>query len=156
MQDAGCEPPRSMYPGDRLQTWSGDEVAMEHEKIVVVEDDIDTLEMMDLFLADEGYQPIMCSEAADAIEIVRRTQPDVVILDLMQGGPVGGWDILMEIRADPATGGIPVILYSAHVDFLAQRQGMLRTHRCLILKKPFLLPDLVATIEAALALAPAA
>ena len=63
---------------------------MAGQRIVVVDDDLDTLELMDDLLPQEGFQPILCSEAEDACGIVRRTQPDLVILDLQMGGPHSG------------------------------------------------------------------
>ncbi len=84
--------------------------------------------------------------------IVRRTQPDLVILDLQMGSPETGWQILTLLRGDPATVHIPAILYSSHADFLRVRTAVLRRKRCATLEKPFALPDLLATIAEALAL----
>ncbi len=125
---------------------------MAGHRIVVADDDLDTLELMDALLTQEGFQPILCSEAEDAYVIVRRTQPDLVILGLQMGSPETGWQILNLLRGDPTTTHIPALMYSAHSDFLRVRAGVLRTQRCATLEKPFALPDLLATIAEALAL----
>ncbi len=125
---------------------------MAGHRIVVADDDLDTLELMDALLTQEGFQPILCSEAEDAYVIVRRTQPDLVILDLQMGSPETGWQILHLLRGDPATAHIPALMYSCHADFLRVRTGVLRRQRCATLEKPFALPDLLATIAEALAL----
>ena len=125
---------------------------MAGHRIVVADDDLDTLELMDALLTQEGFQPILCSEAEDAYVIVRRTQPDLVILGLQMGSPETGWQILNLLRGDPATAHIPALMYSGHADFLRVRTGVLRRQRCATLEKPFALPDLLATIAEALAL----
>jgi two-component system response regulator MtrA len=125
---------------------------MAGHRIVVADDDLDTLELMGDLLTQEGFQPILCSEAEDAYVIVRRTQPDLVILGLQMGSPETGWQILNLLRGDPTTTHIPALMYSAHSDFLRVRAGVLRRQRCATLEKPFALPDLLATIAEALAL----
>lgn len=119
---------------------------MTDQSILVVDDDQETLEMMGRLLSMEGYQPILCSDAAAAYEIARRTQPDLVILDVMMGDPEAGWTILTRLRADPATAQIPAIMYSADAQFLRTRKGILRMNACAILEKPFHMHDLLLGI----------
>ena len=123
---------------------------MQPAKVVVVDDDIETLKMMDMLLAHEGYQTTLCSEAVDAYETIRRTQPDLVILDLMLGDPEAGWTILMLLRGDPATAHIPAIMYSANASFLRVRAGILRMKDCAILEKPFDMDTLLVRVAEAL------
>ena len=119
---------------------------MDRQRIVVVEDDRETLEMMGSLLLMEGYHPILCAEREDAYEIVRRTQPDLVILDLMMGDPEAGWTILLMLREDPMTADIPVIMYSADTHFLRVREEALRMQHCTILEKPFHIHELQLSI----------
>ena len=119
---------------------------MDRQRIVVVEDDRETLEMMGSLLLMEGYHPVLCAEREDAYGIVRSTQPDLVILDLMMGDPEAGWTILLMLREDPVTADIPVIMYSADTHFLRVRQAVLRMKGCAILEKPFHVHELLIRI----------
>ena len=118
--------------------------------IVVVEDNRETLEMMDMLLTDAGYRTILQSESSDAYAMIRCTQPDLVILDLRMEYPNDGWVTMDLLRVDPATAHIPVILYSADREFLQSRARLLQANGCKMLAKPFHPADLLAKVEQAL------
>ena len=118
--------------------------------ILVVDDDRDTLDMMDMLLRHEGYQPILWSDGDSAYELIRKKQPDLVLLDLRMGDPYAGWWTLDLLRHDPSTRRIPAVMYSANKDFLRRRATMLRAKGCDTLEKPFQPDELLAKIEEAL------
>ena len=118
--------------------------------IMVVDDDIDTLEMMECFLDGEGYRTVLWHQATGAHEIIRKEQPNLVILDLRMEQRDAGWTILEQMRADPATAHIPAIMYSGSgCWFRAQRETLLELN-CDALEKPFELAELQVKIDAAL------
>lgn len=80
-------------------------------KAVIVDDDPRLLKAYDLKFKNEGIEAHVVNEPENAIEIIRNTKPDVVVLDVLM--PVkSGWDILREIQADAELNSIPVLMVS--------------------------------------------
>ena len=125
------------------------------KQVVVVDDDDETRMLVGQLLALEGYQVIPCARGELAYELIRRAVPDLVIVDLMLGGPEEGWLILTLLRGDPATAHVPIILCSANVGFLRRRGRLLRQWGYVALEKPFDGDDLLGAIGEAFALEPA-
>ena len=123
---------------------------MAGQRIVVVDDDKETLDMMNMLLREEGYQAIPWSDGDSAYEFIQSKQPDLVLLDLRMGDPYAGWWTLDFLRHDPSTRHIPAIMYSADKEFLRKRRRMLKAKGCDTLAKPFQLDELLAKIDAAL------
>ena len=81
------------------------------KKIIVVENDADTLDLMDFVLEDSGYEVIRFSKTTTPEEL-KSHHPNLIILDHFLGDGFGG-DLCLQIKNDPLTRHIPVILYSA-------------------------------------------
>jgi len=118
--------------------------------IAIVEDNVEMLEMVDVILADQGYQTILLPGGQNAYQLVRAQQPDLVILDLRMEDPREGWITLDLIRADPATATIPVIMMSGDHAFLRANAERLRSENCRVLPKPFHVEHLVDLVAEAL------
>ena len=80
--------------------------------VVIVEDDKNFADILYNYAHDHGYRSILINEGTHAVETIRDNQPDAVILDIMLPGK-DGWQILKELKKDPATMHIPVHLMSA-------------------------------------------
>lgn len=78
-------------------------------KIVIVDDNQAIVEMLQRKLEKEEYEVVGCVESIKAVETCRRARPDLVILDILMPGK-NGWEIMKELKDDPATEAIPVIL----------------------------------------------
>jgi len=78
-------------------------------KILLIDDNQVILELLQRKLAREGYQVIACRESVGAVELCREEKPDLVILDILMPGKTG-WEIMEELRADPGTESIPIII----------------------------------------------
>ncbi len=117
--------------------------------VVVIDDDIDTLEYVEILLADAGYQPVVSQDGGGAVDLIRREHPMLAILDLRMGDRDAGWTILQQLRADPQTEQIPVILYSGDREFLQARRVALRELGCDTLLKPFAPDELLTKVAAA-------
>ncbi len=115
--------------------------------IAVVDHDQDILAMMEILLTWAGYEPLLWQCAEDAYELIRRKQPDLVILDLHVEHREAGWMLLNQLRLDPVTAHVPAIMYSCDRDFLRQRARVLRAKGCAILAKPFDPQALLRLIE---------
>jgi len=81
-------------------------------KILVVDDEESILELLDDILTDDGFDVISAKNGATALAQIYRERPDVVLLDLMMP-LVSGYQVLRELRAEPTTERLPVILLTA-------------------------------------------
>jgi twitching motility two-component system response regulator PilH len=80
--------------------------------IFVADDDEDFGEVIRCILKDNGYRVIVCGNGADAVEMAAKLVPDLIMLDLIM--PVkNGWTAFKEIRKNPKTSHIKVILFSS-------------------------------------------
>ncbi|MCD8740047.1 response regulator [Mucilaginibacter roseus] len=80
--------------------------------VVIVEDDKNFADILKDYSRDHGYKSIMVNEGTNAFQIIKDSQPDAVILDIMLPGK-DGWQILRELKHDEETMHIPVHLMSA-------------------------------------------
>ena len=85
---------------------------MAKEKILVVDDEEDILELIRYNLAREGYQVTCVTSGEAGIDAAKAELPDLVILDLMLPG-VDGLDVCRVLKHDSRTKGIPVIMVTA-------------------------------------------
>lgn len=84
-------------------------------RILVIEDDKDIVELVRYNLEKEGYQVTACSEGATGLAQVRKSAPDLVILDLMLP-KLSGLEICKEIRRDERLGRLPILILTARGD----------------------------------------
>ena len=120
---------------------------MESPLIAVVEDDVPTLEMLDMLLSSVGYRTLLWPRAADAHLKIRETKPDLVLLDMWLEGHESGKMVLHDLEADTSTRDIPVLLCSAHMPALQEQEPRLREKGFGVLAKPFPIDDLLQAIE---------
>jgi len=80
-------------------------------EIVLAEDDPDQAKLNQLVLETAGHHVEVATDGAEALEAVRRTEPDLLILD-MQMPDRDGLQVLEELRSEPATADQPVIVMS--------------------------------------------
>jgi CheY-like chemotaxis protein len=112
--------------------------------VLVVDDDPNIRRMIIAALKRDGYSFLEAPNGRDALDLMRESHPDVVVLDLMM--PVlSGWDVLRERMSDPELRRIPVIIVSANRDpevAHAVSQGI-----CAFLPKPFDIGALSALVR---------
>ncbi len=105
--------------------------------LALVEDDDGLRQVLAMALTQEGYRTLLLAQGAGAYEAIRLAQPDLVLLNLWLEERETGWAVLEQLRADPATRHIPVILCSADAPALAARAERVQELGVLILAKPF-------------------
>ena len=81
-------------------------------RILVVDDDTALSEMIGIMLTAEGYEPSYCADGATTIDVFHKSDPDLVLLDLMLPG-VDGVEICRHIREES---DVPVIMLTARTD----------------------------------------
>lgn len=85
---------------------------MAKETILIVEDEEDILELVRYNLAREGYRVTGLNSGEEALKAVRKSPPDLVLLDLMLPG-MNGTEICMILKGDPQTRHIPIVMLTA-------------------------------------------
>lgn len=85
---------------------------MAKERILVVDDEEDILELVRYNLDKEGYT-VLCAESGEqALDMVRAHKPDLIVLDLMLPG-INGLDVCKTLKQDTQTASIPIIMLTA-------------------------------------------
>ena len=91
--------------------------------VLVVDDDPVILKLLEVNFEMEGFRVVVAHDGAEGIERARDDHPDLVISDIMMPGK-SGLQLVEELKNDPATSGIPVILLSAKAQAADQQQGL--------------------------------
>lgn len=89
---------------------------------LIVEDDPDQAELLARMLLMRGYQVEIAAEGAQGIALARSSRPDLLLLDLMLPD-VSGFDVCRDLRADPETMLLPVVMISALGDDRHRSRG---------------------------------
>ena len=79
--------------------------------ILVVEDDPQASELLTVHLSREGYRVAHAYDGQEAVEKAKTLRPFAIILDIMLPRK-DGWEVLQELKTEPATADIPVIIHS--------------------------------------------
>jgi two-component system alkaline phosphatase synthesis response regulator PhoP len=82
---------------------------MSGKKILVVDDDVKTVELVRLYLNRDGYRVITAHDGTNALRLARENHPDLIVLDLMLPG-VDGLAICRTLRAES---DVPIIMLTA-------------------------------------------
>lgn len=88
------------------------ETPMTEESILIVEDEVDIARTVAYNLEREGYRVNMVHRGDEALGMIHQTMPNLIILDLMLPG-LDGLSICQQIKSDPETKDIPIIMLSA-------------------------------------------
>jgi len=94
------QPPETLVPVPR---------ARKAPRILVIEDNEVTGQLIQSQLTSSGYETLKCAQPERATEIAAEHQPDAITLDLLMQ-PVHGLEVLLQLKNDPRTSKIPVIV----------------------------------------------
>jgi DNA-binding response OmpR family regulator len=114
---------------------------------LIVEDHPDQAEMVAKLLRLRDYEPIVAETGETGLELARRHDPDVVVLDLMLPD-ISGFDVCRRLRSEPATMLTPVVMLTALGDADNRRHGF-RVGANAYVTKPYGIQDLLDAIAAA-------
>jgi two-component system phosphate regulon response regulator PhoB len=118
------------------------------EKIVVIEDEADILEVIEYNLAREGYRILTSRDGEEGLALAKREAPSLVLLDLMLPS-LDGIEVCRLLKSDPVTSAIPVIMVTAKGEESDAVLG-LGLGADDYVKKPFSPKELVARVKAVL------
>jgi DNA-binding response OmpR family regulator len=82
------------------------------EKILIVDDDVQTLRLVGLMLERQGYKILAASNGTQAIGMARSELPDLILLDIMMPD-VDGFSVARTLRKEPETSEIPILMFTA-------------------------------------------
>lgn len=104
-------------------------------KILIVDDEAHMLRVTELSLKKGGYQLVIGRNGREAVELAQKEKPALIVMDVLM--PVmDGLEALRQIRRDPATSAIPVIMLTARGHIMT-RQEAESSAANLFLTKPF-------------------
>ncbi len=116
------------------------------EKILVVDDDSEALELMRVMFQHDGYEVMTSGTAEEALEMLERWEADLVISDLRMPG-MSGLDFLNELRDWDTS--LPIILVSG-VSKGKDWDEVASSHATAIISKPFRKETILKTARKAL------
>ncbi len=82
------------------------------EKILVVDDDVDSLKLVGMMLQRHGYEVVAAHTGTQALNKAESERPNLIILDVMMPD-MSGYDVCKRLRANPITKPIPIIMFTA-------------------------------------------
>jgi DNA-binding response OmpR family regulator len=115
------------------------------KRILVVDDEIGALTLIGIMLDRGGFEVLKARDANQALAVLDKETPDLMILDVMMPG-VDGIELCQLIRKRPATAETPVLILSARGDAESVMRGM-DAGASDYLPKPILHHDLVAKVR---------
>ncbi len=118
------------------------------QTVLVVDDDREIARLVRAYLEQAGYRALCAYDGATALRTLRTERPDLLILDLMLPDR-DGLEIARQLRADPATAALPILMLTARVDDTDRIVG-LELGADDYITKPFNPREVVARVRAVL------
>lgn len=118
---------------------------MSKGRILVVEDNMDTYELVRFILEKNGYETFLAMNGRDGVNAASKQMPDLIIMDLAMP-EMDGWTATRLIKTDVRTGSIPLIALTAHA-LPGDRQRAMESGCDEYITKPMDLLDLVESVD---------
>lgn len=116
------------------------------EKILYVDDEEDVRRTVKDILTKEGYEVIVAKDGIEALSLVTKDKPDLVILDFLMPG-LNGTEVCQSLKKDSLTKSIPVIMVTAYPN---EKEKSLSAGAVDFMTKPVDKVDLLLRIKSAL------
>jgi len=117
---------------------------MDKALVLIVDDDFDTRSMLHWLLESEGFKVVMAGDTAAALKVLTNIRPDLILTDLMMPERAG-FDLIGEIRRNPALRLVPIVVFSAYTKGYGDR--IQETGATAVLRKPEDLFQLAETVK---------
>ena len=118
---------------------------MNHQKILIVDDDENICELLRLYLQKDGFDTVVAQDGEQAVQFAARYSPDLILLDIMLP-KLDGWQVCREIRKNSDT---PIIMLTAKGETFDKILG-LELGADDYVSKPFDAKEVIARIKAVL------
>lgn len=93
------------------------------KKILVIDNDEYALLLICDFLTFNNFQAIAAASGSIGLQLAREQQPDLIICDIDMPSP-NGYEVLRQLRSDPATANILVLFLTFETDIASRRQAL--------------------------------
>lgn len=119
-------------------------------KIVCIEDDPKTIDLVKLILKKEGFEVTGVDNGRDGLSVIEEIHPDLVLLDLMMPD-MDGWEVYQSMRANEAMRHVPVIVLTAKAQSIDKVLGLHIAKVDDYITKPFSPGELIQSVRKVLA-----
>jgi DNA-binding response OmpR family regulator len=116
------------------------------EKILVVDDDREMVELIELFLGNAGFNTLAAFSGEEALEKTFKEKPDLILLDIMMP-KIDGWEVLRRIKNDPEAQNIPVAFITARTQNIDKMIGLSVMKAAGYITKPFSKQELLTEVR---------
>jgi putative two-component system response regulator len=118
---------------------------MSKAKIMVIDDDVTSLELIEAMLVPNGYEVITANDGSKALATIMAKKPNLILLDIMMPG-LDGYATLSKIKENKTIPNIPVVMLTA-VGFDLNKELAFRLGAVGYITKPVDLAELLKTIS---------
>ncbi len=119
-----------------------------HRRLLLIDDDPNLILLVKDYLEFRGYEVITAENGREALEVLEKDIPDMIICDVMMP-EMDGYALVKNVREDPRTSWVPVLFLSAKGQSQDRVKG-LNTGADVYMVKPFEPEELVAQVESSL------
>jgi two-component system response regulator VicR len=116
------------------------------KRVVYVEDEVEMIDLVRLILGRKGYEVIGADGGREGLDTIRKELPDLVLLDLMMPD-MDGWDVYQQMKGEPSTRSIPVIIVTAKAQNIDKVLGLHIARVDDYISKPFSPQELIESVE---------
>ena len=119
------------------------------KKILITEDELGLLEMYKLYFERAGYEVVDASDGKMGIYLAKQEKPALILLDILMP-QTDGWAMLKELKSDPETKDIPIIIFSNLAQTEEIQRGLDMGADQYLVKSALTPKELLAKIQATL------
>ncbi|MDY6795633.1 MAG: response regulator [Actinomycetota bacterium] len=116
------------------------------QKILVVDDDREMVELIELFLSNAGFLTLSAFSGEEALEKTFKEKPDLILLDIMMP-KIDGWEVLRRIKNDPQVQDTPVAFITARTQNIDKMIGLSVMKAAGYITKPFSKQELLTEVR---------
>ncbi|MBN1134243.1 MAG: response regulator [Methanosarcinaceae archaeon] len=116
------------------------------KKIMVVDDEPDTVDLVKLVLETEGYEILVAYSGQEALDMIKINRPDLVLLDIMMP-QMDGWMVRKKIVGNEETKDIPVVMLTAKAQPIDKMIGLHVIGVIDYITKPFGRKELIDSVK---------
>lgn len=88
------------------------DIDISSSRVLIADDIQQNRELLEAYLADEGYEILMAADGHQTMQMVEQHQPDLILLDIMMPR-MSGYEVCSQIKSDPGKRMIPVLMVTA-------------------------------------------
>jgi two-component system response regulator VicR len=116
------------------------------KSVVCIEDEPEMIDLIKLILGRKGFELAGAMGGREGLELIRRSKPDLVLLDLMMPD-MDGWEVYQQLKSDEELKHIPVIIVTAKAQSIDKVLGLHIAKVDDYVTKPFGPQELLQSIE---------